>query len=77
MEETLEGGRGPPRAVEPLEREMRFQEYSQMYMVPYGAILTIHCNLILFILSTVTVTIHIYMNSPTYSSNKLPSSVRQ
>jgi len=21
MEETLEGGRGPPRAVEPLERE--------------------------------------------------------
>jgi len=23
MEETLEGGRGPPRAVEPLEREIR------------------------------------------------------
>ena len=26
MEETLEGGRGPPRAVEPLERE-REREY--------------------------------------------------
>ena len=24
MEETLEGGRGPPRAVEPLEREFSF-----------------------------------------------------
>ena len=23
MEETLEGGRGPPRAVEPLERERK------------------------------------------------------
>jgi len=27
MEETLEGGRGPPRAVEPLERERDVKIY--------------------------------------------------
>jgi len=30
MEETLEGGRGPPRAVEPLERENFFQDVLNM-----------------------------------------------
>jgi len=27
MEETLEGGRGPPRAVEPLERERNLVKF--------------------------------------------------
>jgi hypothetical protein len=36
MEETLEGGRGPPRAVAPLERE-REREKALIGMYNYGA----------------------------------------
>jgi hypothetical protein len=31
MEETLEGGRGPPRAVAPLEKERERERYEGKY----------------------------------------------
>jgi len=32
MEETLEGGQGPPRAVEPLEREREWSMTLDIYL---------------------------------------------